>query len=130
MHFNANNMHIYVSESPDLNPIEMLWNQLKRYVDKYNPRTKDQQMNLIDQFWTVELTDKVYNRYIDHLYKAVPICVLMGGRATADLPKKIFPESSAGKSIDYFWQKLHTPEVFERAKKLLNDEIFLELVET
>lgn len=83
MHFNANNMHIYVSESPDLNPIEMLWNQLKRYVDKYNPRTKDQQMNLIDQFWTVELTHKVCNRYIDHLYKAVPICVLMGGRATA-----------------------------------------------
>lgn len=56
MHFNANNMHINVSESPDRNPIEMLRNQLKRYVDKYNPRTKDQQMNLIDQFWTVELT--------------------------------------------------------------------------
>jgi hypothetical protein len=30
------------------------------------------------------------NRYIDHNFKVVPVIVLMGGRATGDVPKKLF----------------------------------------
>ena len=77
---------IWPSESPDLNPIEMLWNMLKRRFAKQDIRTKDQLVSAIHSFWKNELTVELCNTFIDYNFKVVPIVIGIGGRATADLP--------------------------------------------
>ena len=40
-------------ESPDLNPIENLWHELKEYIRReVKPQTKDQLINGIEAFWS------------------------------------------------------------------------------
>lgn len=108
--------HVNISESPDLNPIEMVWNELKRNIAKRDPRTKDDLSNCIEEFWIEHMTKEKCNTYIDHMFKAVPVCVMMDGVATGDAPNKIFNESSRGKSIAYFQEKLYSDRtVMERA---------------
>ena len=71
------------------------------------------------QFWKREMTPEKCTVYIDHIYKVVPVCVLMKGSATGDMPNKLFSERSQGKSIAHF-QKLLTSDdtIRERAKNL------------
>lgn len=58
--------------------------------------------------------------YIDHVYKSVPVCVLMKGNATGDVPKKLFSERSRGKSIGHFNNLLTSDkDVCARASNLL-----------
>lgn len=94
------------SESPDLNPIEMVWNQMKRYIAKKEPQTKQELVSSILHFWTTEMTVRQCNRYIDHVFKVAPICVLMKGAATADRPDKILNVPSAGHDFKYFMELL------------------------
>jgi hypothetical protein len=107
-----------ILESPDINPIEMVWNQMKRFVAKAEPKTKDELCECIQEFWTTIMTVDLCNTYIDHIFKVVPVCVFMGGKATGDIPNKVFPENSKNKSFAYFQTKLATDEIQEKLRCL------------
>ncbi|KAK3106818.1 hypothetical protein FSP39_000486 [Pinctada imbricata] len=106
------------SESCDLNPIEMVWNELKASVSKKNPRNKDELVSAITEFWGKTMTKDKCTKYIDHIYKVVPVCVFVNGKPTCDLPNRIFEEPSLGKSISYFNEKLNTLEMYQKAIRL------------
>ena len=47
------------AESPDLNPIENLWHELKHYIRTVaKPRTKDELIHSIKIFWTTVTAEK------------------------------------------------------------------------
>ena len=96
----------------------MVWNMLKRYVAKKDPTTKDELVNCCNEFWNNNLTPEICTRFIEHNYKVVPLVVEIGGKATGDLPKKLFKESSRGKSIRHFLGVLATDEVKEKLQCL------------
>lgn len=95
------------SESPDLNPIEMVWNQMKRFIGQRGPQTKEELIQSIQTFWAEKMTPDVCRKYIEHNFKVVPVCIHLGGAATGDNPKKLFKtEQSLGKDIAFFQRKL------------------------
>ena len=57
-------------------------------------------------------------RLFEYNYKVVPIASKIGGKATADLPKKLFKESSEGKIISHFVNILADKEVQEKLQRL------------
>ena len=69
-------------ESPDLNPIENLWHELKEYIRReIKPTTKQELINGISKFWgTVDRAKCA--EYIGHLRKVFPKVVETGGAAT------------------------------------------------
>ncbi len=70
------------AESPDLNPIEMLWHELKHCLRKnVKPKTKEELVQGIMQFWRTVNTEKC-TRYINHLQKVIPIVIERGGKAS------------------------------------------------
>ena len=109
---------VWPSESPDLNPIEMAWNQLKRHVARTEPKTKEELEETIESFWTELMTVEQCNLYIDHVYKVVPVCIALNGQATANIPNRLFSERSRGKSISYFAQQL-TYDMEQQAHAML-----------
>ena len=70
------------AESPDLNPIENLWHELKEYVRReVKPTTKDELVNGIIQFWNT-VTPEMCRKYIRHLQKVVLRVIELDGAAT------------------------------------------------
>ena len=71
-------------ESPDLNPIEDLWHELKFYLEsKVKPRNKQELVDGIKKFWERKVTPEKCAKYIDHvLHKVVPAVVEARGAAT------------------------------------------------
>ena len=71
-------------ESPDLNPIENLWHELKFYLEsKVKPQNKQDLVDGIKAFWVERVTEKKCTKYIDHvLKKVVPAVVEAKGAAT------------------------------------------------
>ena len=71
-------------ESPDLNPIEDLWHELKFFLEsKVKPRNKQELVHGIKKFWTKKVTPEKCAKYIDHvLHKAIPGVVEAQGAAT------------------------------------------------
>jgi len=68
------------AESPDCNPIENLWHELKEYNRRViKPTTKDQLIN--GQFWETVTVAKC-NKYINHLKKVLPKVIELNGAAT------------------------------------------------
>ena len=69
-------------ESPDMNPIENLWHELKEYLRReIKPTTKDALVNGVKSFWeTVDVAK--CTKYIGHLKKVLPCVIEMNGRAT------------------------------------------------
>ena len=55
--------------SPDLNPIEMMWADLKRYVRSKFCKSKRDVLKYIEKFQREVLTTERCNHYIDHLIK-------------------------------------------------------------
>ena len=70
------------AESPDLNPIENLWHELKEYIRReIKPMTKDQLIEGIVQFWETVDKNKCM-KYIGHLRKVIPKVIELEGAAT------------------------------------------------
>ena len=82
--FEDNNVNWWKTpaESPDLNPIENLWHELKEYIRReVKPRTKDQLIQGIHQFWDTVSIEKC-SRYIRHLRKVIPRVIVEQGGPT------------------------------------------------
>lgn len=105
------------SESCDLNPIEMVWNELKRSVSKRSPVTKEQLAECVFDFWA-GLTKDRCSKYIDHVYKVAPVVVEIGGQASGDIPGKLFSECSLGKGFNYFKSQICLPNMQNKLKSI------------
>ena len=69
-------------ESPDMNPIENLWHELKEHIQRETKqRTKDELLDGILHFWATVDVFKC-ERYIDHLRKVLPAVIEHQGKAT------------------------------------------------
>lgn len=52
-------------ESPDLNPIELVWHGLKHFLRKtWKPKTREELINGIRNFWRTRMTKEKCNQYI------------------------------------------------------------------
>ena len=70
------------AESPDLNPIEMVWHELKHHLrKKVKPKNKEELLKGITDFWGTVTVEKC-NKYIALLSKVIPIIVERDGRAS------------------------------------------------
>ena len=71
-----------LAESPDLNPIENVWHELKEYMRReVKPTTKAELVAGILKFW--ETVDKAKCRkYIGHLNKVIPKVIEAQGAAS------------------------------------------------
>lgn len=69
-------------ESPDLNPIENLWHELKEFIRReVKPKTKEELVDGIRAFWeTVDVAK--CRKYIGHLQKVIPAVIEQEGNAT------------------------------------------------
>ncbi len=69
-------------ESPDCNPIENLWHELKEYMRReIKPRVKQELVDGILKFWETVDVEKC-TRYIRHLRKVLPRVIELNGQAT------------------------------------------------
>jgi len=67
------------AESPDLNPIENLWHELKHYIcTTVKPSCKDELVQGIQEFWNTVTPEKC-QRYIAHLHKVIPKVIEVNG---------------------------------------------------
>ena len=70
------------AESPDMNPIELLWHELKIFLRTVvKPKNKDELVAGIQRFWDTVTPAKCI-RYIGHLRKVIPAVVQREGRAS------------------------------------------------
>ena len=70
------------AESPDLNPIENMWHELKEFLRREaKPTTKQELVSGVEEFWwTVDIAK--CKKYIRHLNKVIPKVVELQGAAT------------------------------------------------
>ena len=69
-------------ESPDLNPIENVWHELKEYLRReIKPTNKSELIDGISRFWLTMDVRKCL-RYIGHLKKVIPRVLKVNGNAT------------------------------------------------
>ena len=70
------------AESPDLNPIENLWHELKEFMRReIKPKSKEELVNGIEQFWMSVDVAKC-TKYLQHLHMVVPKVTELKGQAT------------------------------------------------
>lgn len=69
-------------ESPDFNPIENMWHELKEYIRREaKPHTKEELIKGIEEFWRTVDQAKC-QKYIRHLRKVIPRAIELNGDAT------------------------------------------------
>ena len=70
------------AESPDLNPIENMWHELKEFIRReVKPKTKEELVAGIIKFWDTVTVEKCI-KYVNHLKKVIPKVVELNGNAT------------------------------------------------
>lgn len=70
------------AKSPDMNPIEMLWHELKSFLRRIvKPKNKEELVEGIQQFWQTVTPEKC-QRYIGHLQKVMPEVIRRQGKAS------------------------------------------------
>lgn len=70
------------AESPNLNPTENLWHELKHFPHVViKPMNKEELIQGIHRFWDT-VTQEKCKRYIGHLNKVLPAVVEHEGRAS------------------------------------------------
>lgn len=68
------------AESPDLNPIENLWHELKVYIERVKkPKVKEELIAGIQEFWAT-VDAKKCQAYINHLNTVIPEVIKCEGR--------------------------------------------------
>lgn len=69
-------------ESPDMNPIENLWHELKEFMRReVKPQNKQELVDGINRFWTTIDVHKCC-RYVNHLRKVLPKAIEVNGEPT------------------------------------------------
>lgn len=69
-------------ESPDCNPIENLWHELKEFIRReVKPTIKQELVDGIGHFWATVTVEKC-TRYISHLRRVIPKVIELQGAAT------------------------------------------------
>ncbi|CAB4007133.1 Transposable element Tcb2 transposase [Paramuricea clavata] len=69
-------------ESPDLNPIENFWANLKHHLRKFTkPTNKEELVQGIQEYWKT-VTPAMCQRYVNHVRKVVPAVIACGGGPT------------------------------------------------
>ncbi len=69
--------------SPDLNPIECVWYEMKNYVYTiWDPKTKQDLIDAIKDFWYNRMTVDKCRKYIMHVMKVYPQVIANRGRGT------------------------------------------------
>ena len=70
-------------ESPDMNPIENVWHQLKHHLrTRVRPKNKEELMAGMRKFWMEAMTPEQCRRYIDHVQRVLPKVVAAEGGPT------------------------------------------------
>lgn len=70
------------AQSPDLNPIEMVWNDLKYFLcTYYKPTSKSDLIEGICRFWKYTNVDYC-NKKIDHIFNVMRKVIALNGRAS------------------------------------------------
>ena len=82
-YFQKKTTSITPAESPDVNPIELVWGSMKQAIrNDYKPRTLDELESAIKHYWATKLTPEVCQRYVRHIHKVLPRIVEVNGAAT------------------------------------------------
>lgn len=57
----------WAPSSPDLNPIEFIWRELKIHVEwEAKPTTRAELIMAVEEFWTEKVTPEMTNKYFEH----------------------------------------------------------------
>jgi transposase len=70
-------------QSPDINPIEMVWNDIKYHIKStVKPKTRRELINGILYFWRNKVTVEYCNSKINHLNRVLQTIIINKGKAT------------------------------------------------